>query len=240
LLGNESGRLSNSRPPKKHGRRPSNSLRSAKRLRRKPAGCVRSWRPSAPRGSGGGYSEGEHNDSVGGHRGDRSWGVGGYFVRKLLDARQIRYTRLYERRAEVIDQLYEGLFEAGDLLRVWGSMFGYQERQGRDFERRYDALYRYYRANALWVDDQTREKLDTFFKEARDVHNTITDLQEFSSPKEWNEVQSSSERPRTKAEARAWVREKVEKEIPNLMEQLRDDFREILEISDLRDRGTRS
>jgi len=27
----------------------------------------------------------------------------GYFVRKLLDARQIRYKRLYERRAEVID-----------------------------------------------------------------------------------------------------------------------------------------
>jgi len=166
--------------------------------------------------------------------------LAGYFVRKLLDARQIRYKRLYERRAEVIDQLYEGLFEAGDLLRVWGSHIGYQEKQGRDFERRYDALYRYYRANSLWVDDQTREKLDTFFKEARDVHHMITDLREYRLPEEWKEAQSGVEQPRTKAEARAWVREKVAKEIPNLMEQLRDDFREILEISDLRDRGTRS
>ena len=164
----------------------------------------------------------------------------GYFVRKLLDARQIRYKRLYERRAEVIDQLYAGLFEAGDLLRVWGSPFGYQEEQRRGFERRYDELYRYYRAHSLWVDDQTRENLDAFFKEAREVHHTISDLQESYSPEEWSEIQSSSDQPRTKAEARAWVREKVAKEIPNLMEQLREDFREILEISDLRDWATRS
>ncbi len=167
-------------------------------------------------------------------------GLVGYFARKLLDARQIRYKRLYERRAEVIDQLFQGLFEVGDLLRVWGSMFGHREEQRRGFERRYDALYRYYRANSLWVGSQTREKLDAFFKETRDVHHPITDLQEFSSPEEWNEIQSGSERPQTKAEARAWVREKTAKEIPNLMEQLREDFREILEISDLRDRGARS
>src|SRR5829696_9248017 len=53
---NESGRLRNRRAPKRHGRRLSNSLRSAKRLKRKPAGCVRSWRPSAPRDSGKGSS----------------------------------------------------------------------------------------------------------------------------------------------------------------------------------------
>jgi hypothetical protein len=166
-------------------------------------------------------------------------GLLGYYARKLLDARQIRYKRLYERRAEVIDQLYEGLFETGDLLRIWGSMFEYREEQRRDFERRYDALYRYYRANSLWVDSQTRERLDAFFKETREVHHMISDLQK-SSPEEWNEIQSGSEPPRTKAEARTWVREKTAKEIPNLMEQLREDFREILEISDLRGRGTRS
>jgi len=139
-----------------------------------------------------------------------------------------------------MDQIYEGLFETGDLLRVWGSVFGYQEEQRRGFERRYDKLYRYYRAHSLWLDDQTRQKLEAFFKEARDIHHTITDLQESSSAEEWNEIQSGIDQPRIKTEARAWVREKVAKEIPNLMEQLREDFREILEISDLRDRATRS
>ncbi len=166
--------------------------------------------------------------------------VAGYFVRRLLDARQIRYKRLYERRAEVLDQLYAGLFEVGDLLRVWGSMFGCREEQQRDFEGRYDELYRYYRANSLWVDGQTREKLDAFFKETRDVHHVITDLQESYSLEEWNGIQSASERPQSKAEARAWVEGKAASEIPALMEQLREDFREVLEISDLRDRDRRS
>ncbi len=162
--------------------------------------------------------------------------IAGYYSRKLLDARQIRYTRLYERRAQVLEGLYERLFEVGDLLRVWGSLGGFREDQQREFERHYDAFYRYYRAKSLWLDNQTRRMLDDFFKEAREVRHMIADLREFTAPEEWDELQSGSETPRTKAEARAWVGEKTDKDIPDLMEQLREDFREIIEISDLRDR----
>jgi hypothetical protein len=90
------------------------------------------------------------------------------------------------------------------------------------------------------LDNQTRQKLDAFFEETREAHHVITDLQESYTTQEWEELQSGSERPQTKAEARAWVEKKVANEIPNLMEQLREDFREILEISDLRDREERS
>ncbi len=162
--------------------------------------------------------------------------IAGYYSRKLLDARQIRYTRLYERRAQVLEGLYESLFEVGDLLRVWGSVGGFREDQQREFERRYDAFYRYYRAKSLWLDNQTRRMLDDFFKVGREVRHMIADLREFASREEWDELQSGTETPRTRAEARAWVEEKSAKDIPKLMDQLRDDFREIIEISDLRDR----
>ncbi len=163
--------------------------------------------------------------------------AGGYFVRKFLDARQIRYRHLYERRAEVIAQLYKLLVEAGDALRLWGSPFGgYQEEQQRDFERRFDELHRYYRTSSLWLDNQTRRALDAFFDEARAVHLRIIDLQDFRSLEEWDELQSGSETPISRADARNMVQRKARTEIPKLVEQLREDFREIIEISDLRDR----
>jgi hypothetical protein len=164
-------------------------------------------------------------------------GIVGYFVRRLLDARQIRYRHLYERRAEVISSLYEQLAGLGIALRVWGEPFGgYQEEQKEAFRGRYNELFNYFWTNSLWLDNQTRTALITFLQQARRVHRLLSDLEEFRSAEDWNDYQSGSETPMTKADARSEVRRIATDEIPKLEEQLREDFREIIEISDLRDR----
>lgn len=164
-------------------------------------------------------------------------GIIGYLVRRLLDARQIRYRHLYERRAEVIARLYKLVIEAGDALNTWAAWFGgYRKEQQPGFERGYNRLLHYYRTNSLWLDNQTRQALDTFFKETREVRHLLVDLREYRSAEDWNDFQSGSESPMSKAEARSKIERKVTVEIPKLEEQLREDFREIIEISDLRDR----
>jgi hypothetical protein len=71
---------------------------------------------------------------------------------------------------------------------------------------------------------------------ATKVPQLLSDLQEFRSVEEWNEYQSDSETPMTRADARSEVHRIATDEIPKLEEQLRVDFREIIEISDLRDK----
>jgi hypothetical protein len=164
-------------------------------------------------------------------------GIVGYFVRRLLDARQIRYRHLYERRAEVITALHTRLVELGLVLQVWGEPFGgFQEEQQEAYRRRFNELFHYFWTNSLWLDNQTRTALINFLQQARKVYRLISELEEFSSPEEWEDYQSGRETPMTRADARSEIQRLRTDEIPNLEEQLREDFREIIEISDLRDR----
>ena len=94
----------------------------------------------------------------------------GYLLRVRGDERQIRYTRLYDRRAEVIACLSE-LFCSGSIrdFQSWTSPIGYQGEPSKQEKMKFAAArfnelsnyyyyyYYYYYTNTIWLDKQSRQ-----------------------------------------------------------------------------------
>jgi hypothetical protein len=130
-------------------------------------------------------------------------------LHRLRASYEVRYARLYERRAEVIDELHKRLVRTGEALGIWAYWRGGGQVEQREaFFADLQDFNRYYREHSLWLDNQTRQKLDAFVNETVEVMHLLSDLTDKPSLEEWEDMQSGMEHPMTKAEARTWLLKK--------------------------------
>ena len=166
----------------------------------------------------------------------------GYHLCVRGDERQIRYTRLYERRAEVIACLSELLFWVQGDFQSWTSPIGYQGEPGKKEKMKSDAarfneLSNYYYTNTIWLDKQSRQKLETFLQTLRDLFGEFSWIPESGTQRSHQEMVLSgpSDEP-SRREVWREVNKKVLVEVPELRSELEDEFRAILWGSDIPNR----
>lgn len=85
-------------------------------------------------------------------------GISGYLFRVRGDERQIRYTRLFERRAEVLAKLSELLFWVQKDFESWTSPIGHHGEPSKQEKMeaaaaRFNELSNYYYTNTIWLDE---------------------------------------------------------------------------------------
>lgn len=162
----------------------------------------------------------------------------GYFFRRRGDEHQIRYTRLYEQRAEVIARLYELSFEVSQALFEWTSPFGYsegptKEELGNQAITRVNELVAYHQTNAIWLDAEENGKVEAFVAEARRIVNDFLDFRDmggFNEPggPRWSELGEGRSRPKVWTE----IHRRTRNELRGLREDLGFEFRQILAVSE--------
>jgi hypothetical protein len=143
--------------------------------------------------------------------------VGGPLV-YLLGNRRLRYERLYERRAEVIAKLTEHLYLMQRGLVSW-TYFFQPEDVDRDEQRKAanDAFFElviYYNSNAVWLDPQTCENIDSVIETA------------WTTASDYMDNLNERGHPRNKEGLDASVR--LYRELPVLRRNLEMEFRAIL------------
>jgi len=136
----------------------------------------------------------------------------------FLGVHRTRLERLEEKRAEVIARLSELLFEVQQGYLSSTSPFGYMGEDRREkiskATQNYGELYRYYHSHSVWLDPETRAKLEGFMAEVWKMDNDyMDDLDDRGYPKS--------------KEGRD-VAKRVREKIPALREDLAERFRAIL------------
>lgn len=100
----------------------------------------------------------------------------GYILRTRGDENQIRYMRLYEKRAEVLASLSERAYKLHKELELWTSpfQFGGEEEMKKkrttvagNFNEFADCYY----SNSLWLDEQTMNNVEALLSQIREVIN---------------------------------------------------------------------
>jgi hypothetical protein len=152
--------------------------------------------------------------------------LGGYLQIRSTE-HQIHYTKLHENRAEVVEHLYAQLYEADIAFKRWITPSGYdREEQMKVVAQRYNELVDYYFPHALWLEEESREKLEALIATMKRVFEDFRVLPDSGAPRHiqaWNEP-PSEQIPKLRHE----VTMKVLKEIPELRKQLLDEFQAIL------------
>jgi hypothetical protein len=136
----------------------------------------------------------------------------------LVGNRRLRHERLYERRAQVIAKLSELLYLMQRGLVSWASPFQLQDVD-RDEQRKaaneaFFELVIYYNSNAVWLDPQTCENIDS--------------VTETAWTTAWDYMDNLNERghPQNKEGRDASIR--LYRELPVLRRTLEREFRAIL------------
>ncbi len=143
--------------------------------------------------------------------------LGGLVV-YVLDNRQLRHERLFERRAEVIAKLSEKLYAMQFGFTVFANPFQRgdvdRKEQMQDANRAFDELRHYYFSNAIWLDPESCEKIESFLEMAyTTMGGYVDDLNERGYPQT--------------AEGRA-AGSRILREIQPLRRELEVEFRAIL------------
>ena len=111
--------------------------------------------------------------------------LGGLFVH-VLETRKLRYERLFERRAEVISKLSEKLYTMQFVFTVVANPYKQDadpNEQIQDANRAFDDLRHYYFSNAIWLDPEDCEKVESFIEMAYiTMGDYISDLNERGHP----------------------------------------------------------
>jgi hypothetical protein len=148
-------------------------------------------------------------------------GILAYIFGRLQKEHEVRFTRLYERRAQTIAELYELLHDLLRRFRLW-RRFHVQERQTKrdgqaePIRETLNKFYRTYRGEDIWLTTSTWEELDSFYEEV--------DGQWMSAA-----LPTGEERANEVAETvNGWV----DGSLPLLIEELKTEFRETLGIRD--------
>lgn len=93
----------------------------------------------------------------------------GALVVHILHNRQLRNERLFERRAEVIAKLSEKLYTMQYVFTAVANpnkQDGDPKQQIQDANRTFDDLRHYYFSNAIWLDSEDCEKVESFMEMA--------------------------------------------------------------------------
>jgi len=142
-------------------------------------------------------------------------GVLAYIFGRVQKEHEVRFTRLYERRAEVIAALYTLLHDISEGFRTWAH---YDRIPGEANERNkafrsvrsdLDKFRRCYLEKDIWISEGTRKKLDQLYGGVNEV---------------WN--QSAIEEARRKG-----IRTYLPR-VNTLREELKAEFRSVLGVMD--------
>ncbi len=131
----------------------------------------------------------------------------------------------YQRRAEVISRLQELLVENERAFQLWTQPFVDDQGDLRERAREvYSTLYDYYRANTIWLDRQSCDKIEDYL----DInHDVLSDLLMLTEPsptlREWNLPDNPG-----RGEMRSSAVRRVLVELPNLRREIEEGFREVL------------
>lgn len=111
----------------------------------------------------------------------------GALVVHILHNRQLRNERLFERRAEVIAKLSEKLYTMQYVFTAVANpnkQDGDPKQQIQDANRTFDDLRHYYFSNAIWLDSEDCEKVESFMEMAyATMGDYIYDLNERGHPR---------------------------------------------------------
>ena len=135
-----------------------------------------------------------------------------------LGKRRLRFERLYERRAEVIARLSELLYEMQRSVVDFASPVQNsgvdRNQQMSEANRAFDELVHYCRANSIWLDRETCEKLEKFMETSFKMVGELED--------------SLNERLYPQGKEGRDISLRVVREIPPLRRELENEFRAIL------------
>jgi hypothetical protein len=148
-----------------------------------------------------------------------------------LDLINVKQSRLHDKRIETIQELYEKLTEFYldlDTLIRWKNVTGLTEEQikqqqfeeaNKTFESG-NKFTRYYTMNKLYFSVEMCEKIDEIIKEMRSCQYDLT------IQYQWMNLSAEMTMDSFKK-----AREKLEKEVPKLKQQIENEFREILGVN---------
>jgi DNA phosphorothioation-dependent restriction protein DptG len=140
---------------------------------------------------------------------------------------QVRFTKLHEKRAEIISELYSKLDEAHRALRSfmnpiqWVNDLPTSEKE-EIAEKGTNDLIRYYSPNKIWLPEDTCALIEEIIKQIHDAWHTY---QVYA--KNWSST-SQEARPDTKK----WITsfEIVSEKIPVIRKELEIEFRKLLGV----------
>jgi hypothetical protein len=147
-------------------------------------------------------------------------GILAYLFGRIQKEHEVRYSRLYEKRAEVLASLYETLHELTRRFNIWRSFHRRRQIPRRDEQNEpireiLDQFYKVYREQDIWISRDTWTRLDVVYRELDEKWQTAALPTEEQNAKE------------VERRVEAWVNESL----PNLVDGLRIEFQEILGIN---------
>ena len=159
----------------------------------------------------------------------------GYLFRKRADEHQIRYTRRYERRAEVFTRPHELSLEVSQALFEWTSPFGFSEgpskrELGQRVVGQFNELLKYHETHSsIWLEQGEREKAEEFVTEARAIINDFMDFVDMGGLREpggpsWEEFGEGKSRSKTWTE----IHRRTRNELRRIREELGAEFHSVL------------
>lgn len=163
--------------------------------------------------------------------------IAGYVFRTRGDENQIRYARLYEKRATVLADLFEKLYRLHSNLEIWTSPLQYGGEEAMKEKRVVvatalkefaDCFY----SNSLWLDEQSKYKAKALLEKVRLLIHDYDKIPGtgFQHQREVREYLTQNT---------DWINDwdRIHKEATTEVGELRDEieveFREILGVSDL-------
>lgn len=141
---------------------------------------------------------------------------------------EIRFKRLHEKRAEVLDELYAHLAEAVYLTRSFVSIMewvGDKSKQDKYLEamQKIVEFYRYFDRHRIYLTDEQCELIDAFVDRLREPSI------EFSFYLDVPKFNQEMLKEKSKVWREAW--ESVEKKVPPARQALEDEFRKMLGVA---------
>lgn len=125
--------------------------------------------------------------------------LGSYLQRRSTE-HQISYSRLHERRADVVEALYKHAVAVKRAMPVWaapGDADDLNERLGVLIEKQGD-MARYFEDHRLWLDEGTRQRVDAFVHSITDLAYDSGNLALYGDMNEYADIDSDELRRRAK------------------------------------------
>jgi len=153
---------------------------------------------------------------------------------KAFYEHQIKFSKLHEKRAEIISELYIKLIDAQISIKYFMSPVRYGKVDETNFEtetmEKWKAFMNYFSYNEIFFNEATCVKIDSLIKLALDIWGNY-ELNKMS-------IENIKDSPKESKEERVELRERkkeiyhiLEKKFPEIENLLKADFRKIIGVS---------
>lgn len=165
----------------------------------------------------------------------------GYILRTRGDENQIRYARLYEKRATVLADLSEKLYRLYNNLESWTSPFQYGGKEAMKDKRSavasaFNEFADCFYSNSLWLDAQSMNKGKALLEKVRRLIGEYEDSR--------HRVSTSLQVQKHLMQNTDWpnnwdaIHEQATTEVGKMRDEIEAEFKEILGMSDVPRRST--